>query len=67
MNISEAMDMIIAENTICPYHKMEDQELHRTFANHSGCEAHGHCLNPIQCTLFKFCPTNMSNRVLREY
>ena len=42
MNIYEEMDVIIAENTICPYHKMEDQELHRTFANHSGCEAHGH-------------------------
>ena len=58
MNISEEMDKIIVENTICPYHKMEDQELHRKFAGHSGCEAHGHCLNPIQCTLFKSCPTN---------
>ena len=55
------MDKIIVGNTICPYHKMEDEELHRLFAGHSGCEAHGHCLNPIECTLFKTCPSHKKN------
>lgn len=56
--MNEVMDKIIAENTICPYHMMEDEELHRKFVDHPACEAHGHCLYPIECTLFRTCLLN---------
>lgn len=39
---------------VCPVHKI----LHTPDMSnsvHQGCESHGHCLNPIQCTETDFC------------
>ena len=33
-------------------------EVHMEPYDHSVCVTHGHCLQPIQCTLHKDCPTN---------
>ena len=37
----------------CPYHKRVHQA---NEDNHEGCISHGHCLNPLQCTVWHQCP-----------
>ena len=56
--ISEKLDEIIVENTMCPYHKIMHTK--GDLFGHSSCKRHGHCLNPVQCTLFKSCPMHQN-------
>lgn len=42
----------------CQYHKKKYTI--NEYSAHLGCVKHGHCLNPVQCPLFKNCPTHIN-------
>lgn len=43
----------------CQYHKKIHEE---NEYSHIDCVEHGHCLNPVQCPLFKTCPTHIGEK-----
>ena len=40
----------------CQYHKQEHKGKNKVA--HIACTYHGHCMYPIQCSLFASCPIN---------
>ncbi len=50
---------VAREPNWCPYHQTVHVDLSW---DHSGCQQHGHCLNPVQCPYFTQCPMHVDGK-----